>query len=64
MTPQETYGCLSSPIFLEEEVRQKYVGGSKIAIVFYVRIPSERTAGAALFSCLPSRPHMEIPWNL
>ena len=49
------------PIFLEEEVRQMCVGGSKIAMVFYIRIPSEHTGRAALFTLMPAQqaPHRD-----
>ena len=61
MTPQETHGCLISPVVLEEEVRQRCVGGSKIAMVFCIRILSESTTGAALCALMPAQqaPHRD-----
>lgn len=56
MTPQEIHVCLSFRVFLEEEAGQRYVGGSEITLVLYVKITTpEHTGGAVLCALTPAQ---------
>lgn len=57
MTPRAFYACLRFPVFLGDQPGQRYVGGFKIPVVFYVRIvPPEHTVGASLGAMVPACP--------